>query len=441
MKDDSFSQISKELRKESRSIRNRLHSISEDAEFVSYVSSSFRLPLVVNERCGRWYIRPEDILDSVYFKSTDGHTGQWGFSIRRINLHLLDIIMEHKGIIIVDSTRRGKRMPDALSKTIPIWCCVLNAVLFGVVELYTPPGMVSRSEHDQICCRIPGWAELLVNSGIDIDKVKLDKPLRPIWVTPEHGDLSPPSLDGVYPIVLCTASQLALDGSVRTNGYVYVQGAADDHEEWASVITPAIFWKNRNLLLSLTDAELDSVIENRDFEAEDQTVTLNVCHIEPTKIYIGHPTPDLNISEFDIIINLSMVPLMLPAQPSAKIFEESIPAGKRGSKIFRKSLVDILDFLRRTAYCSTLDIKLLILSDSGSDFNVATALAVMTVYYEDPSGQAIRETDTDHNHKTQAMGITKDMIRKRLTTIVTQVRVNPSRASLQAVNAVLMGWQ
>ena len=28
--------------------------------------------------------------------------------------------------ILVDSTRRGKRMPDALSKTVPIWCAVIN---------------------------------------------------------------------------------------------------------------------------------------------------------------------------------------------------------------------------------------------------------------------------------------------------------------------------
>ena len=26
----------------------------------------------------------------------------------------------------MDSTRRGKRFPDSMSKTIPIWTCVLN---------------------------------------------------------------------------------------------------------------------------------------------------------------------------------------------------------------------------------------------------------------------------------------------------------------------------
>lgn len=27
---------------------------------------------------------------------------------------------------MVDSTRKGKRFPDSMSKTIPIWTCVLN---------------------------------------------------------------------------------------------------------------------------------------------------------------------------------------------------------------------------------------------------------------------------------------------------------------------------
>ena len=30
--------------------------------------------------------------------------------------------------VLVDSTRRGKRIPDALSKTVPIWCAVINRV-------------------------------------------------------------------------------------------------------------------------------------------------------------------------------------------------------------------------------------------------------------------------------------------------------------------------
>jgi tRNA A64-2'-O-ribosylphosphate transferase len=46
-------------------------------------------------RCGGWYVR--HCQHSVYFKSTDGHTGTWELSIRRLNLHLLDIIAKNEG--------------------------------------------------------------------------------------------------------------------------------------------------------------------------------------------------------------------------------------------------------------------------------------------------------------------------------------------------------
>lgn len=31
--------------------------------------------------------------------------------------------------MIVDSTRKGKRFPDSMSKTIPTWTCVLNRAI------------------------------------------------------------------------------------------------------------------------------------------------------------------------------------------------------------------------------------------------------------------------------------------------------------------------
>ena len=74
------------------SISNRLDSIVHDSGFVQNFASSHGLPLIANERCGSWYIPPEEKAGSAYFKSTDGHWGQWGFSTRRLNLHLLDII-------------------------------------------------------------------------------------------------------------------------------------------------------------------------------------------------------------------------------------------------------------------------------------------------------------------------------------------------------------
>ena len=38
------------------------------------------------------------------------------------------------GCVIVDSTRRGKRFPDSMSRTIPIWTCVLNRAIFNYLN-------------------------------------------------------------------------------------------------------------------------------------------------------------------------------------------------------------------------------------------------------------------------------------------------------------------
>ena len=54
-------------------------------------------------------------------------------------------------------------MPDALSKTVPIWCAVMNRILFPDLRdahsLYTPPRVVGLSEHAQIEDRLDGFVE------------------------------------------------------------------------------------------------------------------------------------------------------------------------------------------------------------------------------------------------------------------------------------------
>lgn len=52
-------------------------------------------------------------------------------------------------------------MPDALAKTIPIWCCVMNRLLFSdeieKLELFTAKNVVGMSEHAQINSRIDSF--------------------------------------------------------------------------------------------------------------------------------------------------------------------------------------------------------------------------------------------------------------------------------------------
>jgi len=170
----NFSTTLSSLKRSALSITNRLNSITKDSQFVTSVSDAYNLPLVANERCGSWYIPLNLKTSSVYFKSTDGHMGEWAFSLRRLNLQLLDVVGQHGGCVVVDSTRRGKSMPDALSKTVPFWCCVMNRAIFGVekkgdeaLDLFTPPSAVSESENTQMGRRIDGFVQQFLVRSLD----------------------------------------------------------------------------------------------------------------------------------------------------------------------------------------------------------------------------------------------------------------------------------
>ena len=93
----NFSKTLSSIKQSTLSIHNRLNSIFQDSLFVQAVADAYQLPLVANERCGSWYIPPEKKCNSAYFKSTDGHQGQWNFSMRRLNLQVLGVIEQYHG--------------------------------------------------------------------------------------------------------------------------------------------------------------------------------------------------------------------------------------------------------------------------------------------------------------------------------------------------------
>ena len=219
---------------------DRLQSISFDAEFISDLCSVLPFPAVPNERCGSWYLENiENVTARVYFKSTDGHYGNWSFNRRRMNLGILPLIIQHNGLMIIDSTQKGKKIPDALSKTIPIWCCVLNRYIMSIDDqkksmfdgdLHSPL-CISKSENDQMLELIPGFVNELKNIKLESEwLLKLDKPLRPIWITPNSTIIDDWSDFPFYPIVCVTAS-----GDYNLNSFKYIKGAADDHEYWGLV--------------------------------------------------------------------------------------------------------------------------------------------------------------------------------------------------------------
>jgi tRNA A64-2'-O-ribosylphosphate transferase len=111
----SITSVLRAVKRAEHGILNCIASIVHDCEFVHDVATAFTpFPLLPNLRCGLWYApapATAGFTDTCYFKSTDGHSGEWSFSTARLNLHVAQIAALHGGVCIVDATRRGKSFP------------------------------------------------------------------------------------------------------------------------------------------------------------------------------------------------------------------------------------------------------------------------------------------------------------------------------------------
>lgn len=430
----SFRDVSKELRKNSRSVKNRLHSILLDSQWVKQVYQSYgSRPLIPNERCGLWYVEPSFITETAYFKSTDGHTTQWSFSTRRLNFHLLDIMIENNGLIIVDSTRRGKTMPDALSKTIPIWCAVLNYVMYGSGHesnwFFAPLNIISKSEASSIIKLIPEFSQNLMDlklvSRTELNDKFKGKYIRPMWVYPGMSlPEESPTFQDFIPVINCVASFRADDGTKQMNGFTYVQGAADDHELWAEKLNPQLFWENVDLLkdLSLGDEALLNIID-----------TLQIKNLQNHSLEgVVQLTGDLSIGKvinnikLDDIKNYDTVILFSPnfkftiKDTKQSLIHYPFSCGKKGSNELRKNITQISQQINKNGH-------LLALCETGTDLSTGIALLTLCTKYNlqwEPV-------------QTQPL-VTKDVIKRHLASILQHKKVNPSRATLQAINSFLM---
>ncbi|KAI6085955.1 initiator tRNA phosphoribosyl transferase [Hypoxylon rubiginosum] len=445
----NFSRILNDLKRSNLSISNRLRSIRQDADFVSEVAAAFNRPLIANERCGSWYIPPDQKAGSAYFKSTDGHVGQWRFSTRRLNLQLLGVIGAHDGCVVVDSTRRGKRMPDALSKTVPIWCCVLNRVLFpdataAAHELFTPPNAVSRSEHAQIEARIPEHVASLQALGIDVDglRMQLKKPIRPVWVTPES-QLVPTDVvfEDFHPVVCCTSSRRVQGGEMSEGGYI--QGAGDDTENWALGLTPPVFWRHADVLLATTtsEQELAGLVRRLVAEHAAEGDASGPRQVAPCLSVGCLPLTD-EVSPMTCTVAIyskTTDPSEWVKSPS--LMEVGVGKHKVASRNLRVALPSISDFVRQFLERPT-DLeesdtgsagprRILVACETGKDISVGVALALLCQFFDDKGDFCPRPLSAGH---------TKSNIRVKLSRIMTQFpEANPSRTTLQSANSFLMG--
>ncbi|KAJ4302602.1 tRNA A64-2'-O-ribosylphosphate transferase [Kalmusia sp. IMI 367209] len=408
-------------------------SIQLDADFVVSVADAFGLPLVANERCGSWYIPLERKAESVYFKSTDGHMNEWSFSLRRLNYQALDLVGKLGGCVIVDSTRRGKSMPDALSKTIPIWCCVMNRAIFaeyGEHEFHTPPQAVSKSEHAQIEKRIDGFVREFLGickPDISLLRRKLQKPLRPMWILQDSSlPDTIPSFPDFHPVVLCTASRRVHGAEGSEGGYI--QGAADDHEAWSQGLTPTLFWSNKEKLLSTNEEHLPDLIKKLIVEEKGQDAMPIL--VKPTSsLYIAN-VHNVKIQSFDVIISCTPEPLPALAPEATKPRKHlylPCQTGKLGSRDLRTQLPRLPIFFTTL---SSYPGRILICDPTGKDLAVGVALAILCLY-TDSHGTIYRDPT--------CAKIDKSFIKQRFTWLTTtHPTLNPPRGTLQSINAFLM---
>ncbi|KVI01215.1 Initiator tRNA phosphoribosyl transferase [Cynara cardunculus var. scolymus] len=280
----SIYRASRIIKRRQSSLYNSLLSIHEDSIFVSEIAQLWpELPLVANLRCGLWYAKK--FHSNCYFKSTDGHTNNLSFNTSRLNLHLAILAGQRGGCMIVDSTRKGKRFPDSMSKTIPIWTCVLNRAILNYRNkmdgINKPmeegvnssaqnsdttvhespkwdsslhlPLWVPDTERVRIECNLDGWIKQLETSGADIASISslLKKPLRPLWISQKTVIWlnEVPDYDSwdFTPIILISASAARdVYRQKRSSEFSwnYIAGAGDDEESWARGLTPTLFWNN-----------------------------------------------------------------------------------------------------------------------------------------------------------------------------------------------------
>ncbi|KAI4861833.1 initiator tRNA phosphoribosyl transferase [Hypoxylon rubiginosum] len=453
----NFSRILGDLKRSNLSVGNRLRSIRQDADFASEVSAAFGgRPLVANERCGSWYVPPASKAGSAYFKSTDGHSGQWRFSTRRLNLQLLGLIGRRDGCVVVDSTRRGKRMPDALSKTVPIWCCVLNRVLFPDADdasashhhqLFTPPNAVSRSEHAQIEAKIPEHVASLLALGLDVEALRrqLKKPIRPVWVTPES-QLVPTDtvFEDFHPVICCTSSRRVPGGEMSEGGYI--QGAADDTENWALGLTPPVFWRHADLLLSTPEPDLPGLVRSLVADHAAEADTSSPEQVAPC-LFVGCLPLAGQVSPSTCTVAVyskTTDPGSWVKSPS--LMEVGVGKHKLASRNLRLALPSISDFVRQflerpittdsdplegSSAGSSEPRRILVACETGKDISVGVALALLCQHFDGEGNFCPRSPSSGH---------TKSDIRVKLSRIMTQFpEANPSRTTLQSVNSFLMG--
>ncbi len=457
----------KDERKSNLGLKNRLLSIIHDhdylVKFKDEYFGGYNIPLIPNERCGLWYMKPSEYTTTAYFKSTDGHNNEWDFSTRRLNFHLLPLLENSNSLGIVDSARSGKRIPDSLSKTIPIWCAILNKASFprkSWNDLLALPPDISPTEKSGILAKLPFLLQKFQN--LKLETVCLKRPLRPCWIYPgcrlkktNLATLLAPDQE-FQPLFLITVSIECRDGSLRYPHFTYIQGAADDHELWAHDFDYSMLWEHIDLF---SDEKVSQDEINRRSQILAQKMhKISTNSVVPAQYGVLWNLDDVSrMTEHLYVGSLLRTPLKIPTCWNndqfdlVMLFDEDVTltktdeadchnffkhvkvypltSGKKvSSRKLRILLPEIIEVITAVLYGRS-DPRILLLCRTGDDISIGVLLTCLVSFYDEvwhlmpyPTG----------------IHVDKKLIHKHLARIVETKRVQPSRATLNSVNYYLM---
>jgi tRNA A64-2'-O-ribosylphosphate transferase len=269
------------------------------------------------------------------------------------------------------------------------------------------------------------------------DLPALSKPLRPYWVTQDSTLASQGHeiYESFRPVICLTASRRVTAASeVDSNGYI--QGAADDTENWARGLAPPVFWANADLLLATPESELPDLIYTLTAQQQQQVDVDAATVVQLTSCLSVCALP-LPLPLLQGAAGCCCVSLTTDSTPrdqwikSTTAMEVGLGKHKTASRNLRTALPHLCDFV--AGYLrENLQGRVTIACESGKDTSVGTALA-LSCYLFDDEGRFREPLD-----KTS---FTKTLVKMRLGAIMTAYPGgNPSRQTLQSVNSFLMDW-
>jgi tRNA A64-2'-O-ribosylphosphate transferase len=190
--------------------------------------------------------------------------------------------------------------------------------------------------------------------------------------------------------------------------------------------------------MSTSEEDAPYVISKLVAEEAHTTTPSTVTIVKPTTRLFISTSQNVDMSAFDVVISCTPSPIPASSLKTAGIKHclhlKCNEIGKLGSRDLRSELPLLAPFLSSLPAFHNGP-ALLVCCPTGKDLSVGTALAILCLFTSDTGA-------IDLSTRKSAQEIDKNFIKQRLSWItMSNPALNPSRATLQSVNTVLLASQ